>query len=435
MRVISNRLAYGFLLWLGVFACAAVAEVVVPVETTLVIGREWTAVRAVYPVPLLIGPQKLELGGVPAAADLSSLLIRDPRVRLTVHSAERMQGVLGTDGDGMRMDSSTGTLLWNRNAGESPEKNVSGPVAVLLDSPVGGRRNLEVIYLTRGLSWTASYQLRTRGDLRSLEEERFSVDLAGFVEIENRTGERFDTAQLFLVGSESPVKKKMTDDPGFLALSESPLADLWKDVESPAVPENRYEVDGVHALACSGRLSIPILDAARISAEREYVMRSEEVPLAAKGAGRPLREVIRFPNVKNNGTGRPLPAGAVLIFRTGAMQYRMTTAWMSPAGIHELIRIDLGPDPEVVGYRSHLEHTEGTLNTYRERYGLRLVNAKNQPVQVVLYETPPTVLEWMVIRSGESYVKRGRTLEMRTPLEPKSERMIEYTLQIKQPGL
>ena len=406
-----------------------------PVETTLVIGREWTAVRAVYPVPLLVGPQKLELGGIPSGADLSSLMIRDPRVSLTVHTAERMRNEVGADGDGMRVDSSTGTLHWNRNEVESPPKNTSGPVAVLLDSPVGGRRNLEVIYLTRGLSWTASYQLRTRGDLRSLEEERFSVDLAGFVEIENNTGETFGSARVFLVGSESPVKQKAADDPGFLALSDSPLADLWKDAESPAVPENRYDVDGVHTLACSGRLSIPILDAARIPAEREYVMRSEDVPLAAKGAGKPLREVIRFLNVKNNGTGRPLPAGAVLIFRTGAMQYRMTTARMSPAGIHEWIRIDLGPDPEVVGYRSHLEHTEGTLKTYRERYGLRLVNTKDQPVLVVLYETPPTVLEWMVIRCGESYEKKGRTLEMRTALEPKSERMIEYTLQIKQPGL
>lgn len=426
MRNIQGRI-HTLAAVLGLLVRGLLADTPMPLNSTLVIGREWTAVRSVYRVPLLIGPQKVELGGIPAEADLSSLLVRDQRINLNVNPADR-KAYAQTVNTPPLSDSA----VWCRTAPINPCRT-GGDVTVLLDSPLGGVRNLEVIYLTRGLSWSVNYQLRTRGDLRSAEEERFSVDLAGFAEIVNDTGKSFDSARLFLTGSESPVIQKTVHDPGFLALSDSPLADLWKETPAPEMPESLYAIEGTHTLPCNERISIPLLDALRIPAEREYVMSSEEVPLAAKGSGTPLREVICFTNTKDHGIGRPLPEGSVLIFRTGALRYRMTTARMSPAGVHDMIRIDLGTDDGVMGYRSRLERTVGAAKTVRERYGIRLVSTKDGPLQILLRETPHPVLEWTVIRCGESYVKKGRTLEMRTILDARSEKMIEYTLQIKQP--
>ncbi len=406
------------------------AEVFLPMETTLVVGREWTAVRALYRVPLLIGKQQVILDGIPADADLGSMLIRDQRVSLLI---QRIEWTPCTELVSPLPKKVPASSILNRGP-THPAPAVPKRVAVLLESPVREERTLEVMYLTRGLNWSAGYQLRARGDLRRTEDERFSVDLAGFVEIGNASGQPFTQARLYVTGAEEPKCSAVLNDPGFLALSESPLADLWKENTSPAIPESLYPIQGIHDLPADGRISIPILDVLRIPAERHYVMDSGVVPLAAKGAGTPLHEVLYFANTRRNGLGRPLPAGPVLVHRAGALQYRMTTARMSHAGLNDTIRIDMGPDAEVLGYRNRIDRTEGALKTFVERYAIHLVNNKEQNIQVVLRESPQTVLEWTVRRSGESYTRRGSTLEMRTTVQAHREKVVEYTLQIKQPA-
>ncbi|MDD4735290.1 MAG: hypothetical protein PHP44_04200 [Kiritimatiellae bacterium] len=406
------------------------AEALLPMESTLVVGREWTAVRALYRVPLLIGKQQLILDGIPVDADLGSLLVRDQRVSLQI---QRIEWTAYAESVPSLTEKAPASFILNREA-VYPMPAAPKRVAILLESPVRAERTLEVIYLTRGLTWSAGYQLRARGDLRRTEDERFSVDLSGFVEIGNASGQPFAQARLYVTGAEAPKSNPVLNDPGFLALSDSPLADLWKENGLPEIPESLYPIQGIHDLPADGRLSIPILDVLRIPAERHYVMDSSVVPLAAKGAGTPLHEVLYFGNTRRNGLGHPLPAGPVLVHRAGALQYRMTTARMSHAGLHDTVRIDMGPDAEVLGYRSRVDRTEGALKTFVERYAIHLVNNKEQNIQVIIRESPQTVLEWSVSRSGESYTRRGSTLEMRTTVAARREKVIEYTLHIKQPA-
>jgi len=397
-----------------------------PRSCSLAIGRGWAVVHEQYQVSLLHGKQKIVLDRIPPQADLSSLIIRNKRVNLNVSRWERVP-IKQTKM--FRLEKNKAD--WTRDTIPFPRPIYSPKVNCWIEAPVAGRRLIDVIYCVTGITWTANYQLITRGDMKQAQEASFAVDLNGRVVVENRTSRRYDEASIYLVGNRASATAKK--EHGFLALSESPLADLWYRPKIEELPENVYAIQGRYDLPEKGDITLMIIEALRIPAERNFVMDSEKVPLSAGGSGIPLDEIISIMNTKKIGLGTSLPPGRVLIYRAGALRYQMATAQMQHAHRNREIKINLGTDPDVVAYRSKQWRTDEGEGLFREGYEILIANHHTYPIHAVLNEVPDNLLKWQLISATEDWIREAGQVQFDLNLARETERIVEYTIQTQHP--
>ena len=399
----------------------------------LFIGERQSVVLRSYQAHLFSGRQEALLQDIPPEADVAALMIREKRIPLRVLEWARVK----PDGYAQFSFHPDGRLRWQKNSTES-RVEIAGelPVRCIIESVLSGTRSMDVMYPVSGLSWQAFYYARVRGDLRKTATE-FSVDLQGCVRLHNDTGMYMPNATITLAGYD--------DDPdegtlrlnrlGFLALSDSPLADLWRDL-----PAELKRLSYVYALPQRYNLQpyawtyAPFLDAHRVPAKQYYVMRSDEVPLEAKGAGIALDEVISFENT-GRGLGMPLPAGAVIVARAGALRQQVQAAHMQHAPVGREIHVNLGPDQAVSAYRERVGRSEDQGGSYREFYRILIQNRHEQSIRARLQEHPPSILKWVLINSDVSAERKDAVLLFEIEVPGSSTREVHYSIRVERPTL
>ncbi|MBU1908921.1 MAG: hypothetical protein KJ726_02625, partial [Verrucomicrobia bacterium] len=289
-------------------------------QTFLTIGEGWALVREVRTMPLRQGVQRLQLDDLPPGIDLSTLMVRTRRVEMDLQSWSLRREPAAPAPAGNEV------LVWT--PGPRPGRAASvreGPISVQVEftAPVARRSvDVEIVYRTSGLSWSASYQVVVRGD-RVEEREPLSADLTGWVRIRNRTGRDFSNAVVRLVGRRAPPPEEVVKPPGFLILDEySPMSDLWR--WRPPEPDIEYEyaLPYVVHLASGSEPEYVLVKSERIPAARRYVLRAEEFTASLAAPERPLRKHILVANTAANRLGINLPPGPVQLF-LGSMRSQL----------------------------------------------------------------------------------------------------------------
>lgn len=400
--------------------------------TYVTVGQDSAVVRERRTVMLPAGEDEFILGDVPPEADLSSLVVRSRRVLVEllewrrVSAPEEEHPSLAVSGD-------SSAVLWRRSAvaaGVAPSESVRCRIS----SPVTDRPlDVEVVYILKGLAWSADYQVAVRGE-QAGETEPVSVDLTGLVRLENRSSRVFADAVVMLVGA--PELPSPPKDPGFLMVDEdSALADLWR----PRPPERRTEFE----YDLPGRVTIParsdtdavLVRTLRTPATRLYSMVAEEFPVGVEGKDRPLRKLIVFRNTEVNRMGMTLPPGRVQVFLGGMRTDLLQEAWFNRTPPNGEIRIDLGAADEVRGLRVAGERSPEVAGYFEQDFSVTLKNGRDTDILVEVDEKPPVSLEWDVVSATKAYREAGHRLLFNTPIRARGEETIEYRLRIRQPAL
>ncbi len=342
------------ILWMVWTACPSVARQAENVS--LSIGADATLVTEVHSVPLVRGRQVLVFHNIPAEADLTSLILRSPRIPIVMKS----WGWLGTQHTDVSealvsdaaLSHSGENVIWQPRDSARSFAPVDGlrSVECTIQAPLTGERPVELIYLVKGIRWRSHYQILVRG-WKEEGERKLSVDFNGVICIENRLSLSFPDALVRLIGSREN-ETSVTNPPGFLILDpESALADMWKD------PLVTPEIDYVYALP--ERVDLPahteqlidFVSATRVPASRRYVMNSDEFPLLDRGELQPLPRFVVLDNSVRSGLGFVLPPGPVDVFPGGVKQYLMTGARIPHTPVNSEVRIDMGSSSHVRGGR------------------------------------------------------------------------------------
>ncbi len=422
---------------LGFGAFPVFAEIL---DTRLVIGEGWAVVREVRRVPLRVGEQDLYFDHIPEEADLSSLVIRTRRGVIELREWARVgawdsEGPVGEPDWLERVDEDG--VTW-RPPGRAvreetfPRDDRAGMVWCRVHTLLLGMRSVELIYRIEGVSWEPEYQVLIRGDPEGADET-VAVDVFGTIRIRNTTSRSYDSALIRLVGAERSEADERSYR-GFLMLEDGPLAALWEPPEPEARPEFVYQLPRRVTVEARAETEIHFITASRIPARRRYVLDADETPLTLRGTMNPLRKLLVFRNVSEQGLGVSMPPGVVTVYHGGRRRHMLQEARLPHTPVDGDIRIDFGLEEDVLGRRRTVERTEPMDGYYEEVFEIQLRNNRPGEIAVEIRERPHLSLAWDVVRAPVHEREPNRLLFSLT-VPPESGHRLSYRLRFHQPAL
>lgn len=233
----------------------------------------------------------------------------------------------------------------------------------LLRSDSGGKVNAELSYVTGGMTWAADYNAVA-------PETGDSLEITGWVTMDNQSGKTFDNAQIKLMAGE--VNKMQQGNAIGGAVMSARAAAV--DMEGPQVQEKAFDEYHLYTLPRAVTLhdretkQVEFIRASNVKAEHVYVYDGAKVnPQWAYWGYEQIRNYRQYgtemnteiwvmqeiKNAKSNNLGIPLPRGRVRFYRRdsdGALEF-IGENEIKHTPTDETLRIFTGNAFDIVGER------------------------------------------------------------------------------------
>lgn len=290
---------------------------------------------------------------------------------------------------------------------EVPPNLRDRPTLVMqLDSPSAGDLDLELTYLTGGLSWQADYV----GELSPAEDR---MDLTGWVTLENTSGTAYRNAKLQLVAGD--VNMVPEDAMPEMMMTRAMVADAAPPMEEEALFEyHLYTLPRATTIADKQTKQVALLRAADVPVTKELVFQGNpHVYRGGKGqTGERLKAgvFVEIDNREESNLGIPLPKGTVRIYKddsAGNAQFVGEDA-IDHTAKNDTVRLKLGEAFDVTAEKVQTEFKKlagsGPWNyRYESAYKIAINNGKPESVTVKVQEPIPG--DWQVLEESQPHEK------------------------------
>ena len=305
-----------------------------------------------------------------------------------------------------------------------------------VQSSSGGTQDVELTYLTGGMTWTADYNIL-------LAENNDSLDLNGWVTLTNTSGTAYEEAQVKLIAGDvnriyDAMPEAMMMD-GAMAMAPTATA---ARVEQRDISEYKlYEIERLVTVANNETKQVEFVTGADVPANTYYVYEAS-YPYYGGGpvydqyygysGATDVATYLEFTTDEEGGLGADLPAGRVRVFQEdidgGAILIGENTIDHTPEG--ETIDLYLGNAFDLVGERVQTNFNYVGSNVLEETYEIRLRNRKDdETVEIRVPEHMSRWSDWEILNSSMEYTQiDSNTIEYRALVEPGAEVVITYTV-------
>ncbi|MDX2139482.1 MAG: DUF4139 domain-containing protein [Chloroflexota bacterium] len=306
----------------------------------------------------------------------------------------------------------------------------------LLDSAAGGDQQIEITYLTGGVTWTADYILL-------LGAENTSLDLNGWITLTNSSGAGYENAQVKLVAGDV----NRLPDPTMRG--EMAVMDAMVPTAPSAAVEQRefyeyqlYEIARPVTVGNNETKQVEFVSGAGVPAITFYVYEGAGPFYGYFGAITDqfymqtgitdVQNYLEFTTGEDGGLGADLPAGRVRVYQEdidgAALLIGENRIDHTPQG--ESVRIYLGNAFDLVGERRQTAFNIISSNVIEETFEIRLRNRKDdETVEIRVPEHLYRWSEWEIVNSSLSFTElNSSTIEFRAMVEPGAEVIIAYTV-------
>lgn len=300
----------------------------------------------------------------------------------------------------------------------------------------------ELSYITGGMSWQASYNLIA-------PEQGNTLDLIGWVTIDNQSGKTFENAAIKLMAGDVS-KLQPEQNMGYMAANT--LAGS-RVMAQAAVTEKAFDEFHLYSLARPTTLrnretkQVEFIRATGVKAKTFYVYNGAWIDPRRYGGwnlenirndrdygtqSNPRVWVMReFKNSEDNGLGQPLPKGRTRFYRRDDADGRLeftgeNTIDHTPK--NETVRIYTGDAFDIVGERHRTDYILSNRNdSMDEAFEIRLRNRKTEPVEVRVTERLYRWVNWQIVQQSDDFAKTdAQTVEFRVTVPPDSEKVVTY---------
>jgi hypothetical protein len=440
----SKTLALAFVVALGTTAAAETAEHVSTLADQSGVGvtiynTNLALVRDRRRIDLPAGESRLALRDVSAQIQPETALLQSVGApqRLTVleqnfdydllSPQKLLQKYVGRDVDVIRYDPRTGErhaerarVLANNDGvvlryADRIETSVNGTLSFpslppdLRDRPTlvsdvtnaaGGPQQLELDYLTGGLSWKADYTaLLAPGDDR--------LDLRGLITLTNQSGTTFRNADVQLVAGDVNVVQDQLHALGAV-YSRNTAAPVAPVAEQALFEYHLYTLSRKTTVADNQTKQVELLSAANVPVTKTlelrgspYYYRQQTPDLGAR------LKVGTYVTLHNQGgdLGIPLPAGVFRVYKrdtSGTAQFIGSDRIdHTPKG--EVVRLHLGDSFDVTAHKKQTDFHIVDGITFESAYEIVLRNAKNTAQTVLVVEPIPA--DWTMLQNSAPFTK------------------------------
>jgi hypothetical protein len=300
----------------------------------------------------------------------------------------------------------------------------------------------ELGYVTGGMSWQASYNLVA-------PEKGDTIDLTGWVTIDNQSGKQFDQATVKLMAGDV---SKLQPGEDVVQLQAFAVGGARMAQAAPEVTEKAFDEFHLYSLARPVTLrnretkQVEFIRATGVKAKTLYIYNGAAIGPQYRGwneqmirqqpdygtQSNPKVWVMReFKNSEENQLGLPLPKGRTRFYRQDDADGRLEFTGenvIDHTPKNETVRIYTGDAFDVVGER---KRTDFVLNNRQdqmeEAFEIKVRNRKAEPVEVRVTERLYRWSNWAVVEKSQDFEKTDdRTIEFRVQVPADSEAVVRY---------
>jgi hypothetical protein len=321
---------------------------------------------------------------------------------------------------------------------ELPEGLITRPTLewkLLADQ--AGMHDVEITYLTQGMTWQADYVLL-------LSETGRSLDLDGWVTLDNRSGATYQDALLKLIaGDLQRVQEAAFAAPTAAFELEEAYADA--DVEEREFFEyHLYEVPRPVTIRNNESKQIEFVSAAGVDSEKFYVYDGlqcrnnywyctfygsfQNDPTYGTQSNSKVMVMVEF---DSENVDADLPRGRVRLYQEdidgAALLIGEQQIDHTPQG--EILQLYVGDAFDIVGERVQTDFRNPSNNTIEEDFEITIRNHKDEAVEVRVVEHLLRWSEWRILRSNNDYTKNdSSTIEFLVNVPADGEVTLTYSV-------
>jgi hypothetical protein len=314
-------------------------------------------------------------------------------------------------------------------------------LAWTLASDQPAKLDAELGYITGGMSWEASYNLIA-------PEKGDTLDITGWVTIDNQSGKQFDLAAVKLMAGDV---SKLQPEQAQMKYAMAARLELAADAAGPQVTEKSFDEFHLYSLARPVTLrnretkQVEFIRATGVKAKTFYVYDGAETAQYRGWNAQMIRQqpdygtqsnpkvwVMReFKNSEENKLGLPLPKGRTRFYRQDDADGRLeftgeNTIDHTPK--NETVRLYTGDAFDLVGERTRTDFAlSNRQDQMEEAFEIKLRNRKTEPVEVRVTEKLYRWSNWTVVDKTHDFEKKAaQDIEFRVTVPADGETVLRY---------
>lgn len=312
---------------------------------------------------------------------------------------------------------------------EVPANLIAKPSLIWQIDATGGEQQVEASYLTNGISWNADYVVTLARDDKSL-------DLDGWVTLNNQSGAGYEDAQIKLVAGDvnrvqdAMERRDMEADMMFAAAPAvaMPQQEAFAEFHLYTLPRRT-------TLKENQSKQVALLAADDVKSIKKYEYRGQvsfySQPMPPM-IGEHVGVFLEFRNEKANALGIPLPAGVMRVYQEdseGMLQFAGEDR-IEHTPKDEDVRLRMGNAFDVIGERMQTNYEVISSNVHESQFKITLRNHKEQDIVVDVVEPMPS--DWRILSSSMEYVKRdAQTAVFSVPVKANGEATVTYHVRVR----
>ena len=314
-----------------------------------------------------------------------------------------------------------------------PENLRDQPTLVLqLNSPSAEPQEVELSYLTSGLSWKADY-------VAELNADDTKLDLMGWVTLNNKSGTTYNNAKLQLVAGDVNIVRQdfrqRLEGRQVMAMKSAVAEDSMS--EESLFEYHLYSLNRPTTLSDNQTKQVSLLTATQVPVTKEFLLQGAPYYYQSSygNIGQKLKVgvYVEFKNKEKSGLGLPLPKGIVRVYKkdkAGNAQF-IGEDKIDHTPKNEDVRLKLGDAFDITADKKQTNFEKrnayGKYNhAYESAYEIKLKNAKSEAVTVVIREPIPG--DWKMLKQSHPFKKvAAGTAEWHIEVPAESSTTLEYS--------
>lgn len=332
-----------------------------------------------------------------------------------VETAEQAQVLSAQNGIVLKVGSriETGTPNGRIVYSDVPPNLRDRPTLVMsLDNSGPAQQDVELSYLTAGLSWKADYVV----ELNASDDK---LDLSGWVTLTNTSGATYRNAKLQLVAGDVNQVTPALQPSSRVKLMAAPMAAAAPQAEmaQEALFEyHLYTLQRPTTVAENQTKQVALLSAAGVPARKELLLKGDDYYYRGSfgdlGQKIKVGVFVEFENRESARLGQPLPKGVIRVYKkdsAGNAQF-VGEDRIDHTPKNEKVRLKLGDAFDVTANRKQtdfkkLASTERQVSHHEAAYEVTVKNAKKEPITVTVQEPIPG--DWKMLSESHTSTKKA----------------------------
>jgi len=288
----------------------------------------------------------------------------------------------------------------------------------LVNSKKSGKQEFQLSYLTSGVRWISDY-------VATVDDKDQSLDLIGWVTIDNRSGTEYENAKLKLVAGE--VNRVQNHQP-MMVKSMRAEAMMMDAGMAPQFQEQSFFEYHLYTLQRPATVKnnelkqIEMMTARAVPVKKVYKVENGNKPQVK----------LEFSNKKENSMGLPLPKGRVRLYKKdkeGTLQF-IGEDQIDHTPKDEKISLLLGNVFDVAVERQQTNYNQiQPGRVWEETWEIKLRNRKEENIQVLVVENLYGGREWKITKNSHPFEKKNaQRMEAMVDVPKGQEVIFSYTV-------